>query len=96
MKGKRKTGQPIVPFPSCPSFLVDKLKVENVDRMCVSRSKMNTVELLLCIISTVLIRTKIHVRVDATKYGFCDFSDSACELNAFIFALSNKNTSRLR
>jgi hypothetical protein len=37
IEGKRKTGQPIVPFPFSPSFLISKLKTELIECACIKQ-----------------------------------------------------------
>ena len=57
--GKGKVRVILSSFSFSPSSLISKVRVKSVGRMCVySEAKIKPVKLVLCSISTVLVRTK--------------------------------------
>ena len=74
----KKTGQLTFPSLFSPCLLISKPEGESVGKKCVSRSKIKTTELVLCRVSTVLVRKKKKkdIQVQVTKKASCNFGDS--------------------
>lgn len=53
------------------------------------RSEVKTIELILCSVSSVLVKNQVHLW--ATKYELCLFRDSTYELSVLTFAFKTEN-----
>lgn len=51
----------------------------------IARSEIEIIELVLCSITTVLVKNEIYMHIRATKCKLCYFGDSAYKSNVFIF-----------
>lgn len=85
-EGKGNIGHSIVPFPFSPSLLFRKLKVEGWWSEHISRSEIETTELVLCSSFHYSGKNELHKHLQSTKYELDLFNDSAYKLNALILA----------
>lgn len=72
------------------TVLNDQLINNNNKRQWVmGRSEVKTIELILCSVSSVLVKNQVHLW--AMKYELCHFRDSTYELSVLTFAFKTEN-----